>query len=163
MASKKTASKTLPHSQPRLKIQLVYAGLRQSTKDKLMQTFYKILPDGTLEDSYRAYSKIKGLGRPGAIYDVECDASDESTIYTSSLSYFDQWDDDAQVVKWQAEHDAARAADRARRRHNREGKRNLVEERLKPIRDVYWKCNGLERAALLAQVVGYITGRLPER
>jgi hypothetical protein len=150
------------NNEPRGTVRLVYAGVRLGNKNRLKQTFHKVEGTGAFEAEPRVYSSIKGLGRPGAIYDVECDANKDSTIYSGTLRYIGVWDDEAQVVEWQARHDATQAADRARRRHNREAKRNFVEEQLGPIRKAYWKCSGLERAALLAQVVGYITGRLPE-
>ncbi len=149
-------------AKPRGKIRLVFAGVRQGANKKLSQIFYKLNNNGEREKDLRAYSKVKGLGRPGAIYDVECDAEDDGTIYTNTLSYAQQWDNTEQVVEWQARHDATIAADRARRRHNREAKRNLIEERLRPLREAYQQCYGLERAALVAQIVGYVTGRLPE-
>lgn len=150
------------NKKPRSKIRLVFIGVRQSVKNKLRQTFCKLEDDGTLAKESRAYANLKGLGRPGAIYDVECDAEDDGSIYPGTLTYVGQWKDAEKVVTWQAQHDAAVAADRARRRHNNEAKRNLVEERLKPLRAAYWQCTGLKRAALLAQIVGYVTSRLSE-
>lgn len=143
----------------RSKVTLVFAGVREGEKRKLWQCFYKVCDDNSVEKESRAYTKLKGLGRPGGMYEMDCDAEKESTIYPGTMRYVGFLDDDALVTQWQAQHDAAQAADRARRRQARETGQNLIHEHLEPIRKAYAKCTGLERSALIAQVVAYVTGR----
>lgn len=140
-------------------VALVFAGVRETSNKKLAQCFYKVLTDGSHEKKQRSYTKIKAVGRPGGMYQFDCDAEDDSTVYPASMSYTGYWDDEDTVCEWQARHDAANSAARARRRQKRETGRNIIHERLEPIRDAYHKCVGMERNALLAQVVAYISGR----
>lgn len=144
-------------SKPKVTIQLVYIGMRVGKGGKAFQTFKKIEADGTLEDGDRWYSKVKHTGRPGGVFKVECDAADESTIYSGTLTYQHMWDDEEQVATWQAQHDAYNAADRARKRFKKDTGANRVLECLEPIREAYHNATGLERQVILAQAVSYIT------
>ena len=146
------------------KVTLVYAGARVGHNNKLFQCFYKVNDDGTHEEDHRSYSKIKGLGRPGGVYEFDCDADEEGTIYPGSKRYVRHWaenedsPEEDEALKWQTKNDAANIADRARKREKKDTSRNLLRERLKPIRDAYVKSVGWERKAIVAEVVAYITG-----
>lgn len=147
---------------PKNDVILVYIGVR-ANKNKLVQCFYKVLLGGTHEGDRRAYTKLKNLGRPGGVYSYELDAEDESSIYPATQKYIRFWGseegspEEAETVEWQALHDAANIADRARKRQKKETSRNLIQERLEPIRAAYHKSVGWERKALIAEVVAYIT------
>jgi NADH:ubiquinone oxidoreductase subunit len=146
------------------KVTLVYAGTRVGHNNKLFQCFYKVNDDGTHEEEHRSYSKIKSLGRPGGVYEFDCDKNEESTIYPGSKRYVRHWAEEEdspeenEVLQWQVQHDAANTADRARKREKKDTSRNLMRERLRPIRDAYIKSVGWERKAIVAEVVAYITG-----
>lgn len=148
----------------RSKVTLVNAGTRVDSNNKLWLCFYKVNDDGTREEKHRSYSKVKGLGRPGGVYEFDCDADDDSTIYPGSVHYVRFWAEkqdspkEDEVLQWQMKHDAAHVADRARKRQKKDTSRNLIRERLRPIRDAYVKSVGWERKAIVAEVVAYITG-----
>lgn len=146
------------------KVTLIYAGSRMNSNKKLFQCFYKVNDDGTHEEDYRSYSKIKGVGRPGGVYEFDCEKDNDSTIFPGSKRYVRHWAEEEdspeedEVLQWQTQHDAAHVADRARKREKKDTSRNLLRERLRPIRDAYIKSVGWERKAIVAEVVAYITG-----
>jgi hypothetical protein len=152
--------------QKREKVVFCCIGMRRGTK-KVLHVYREAsridIGEGeisaTLGDDERCYSKPLTGGRPGALWEFERPSppDSEGTVYTSNAKYVGQYQDQKTVVGWQTEHDAARVADLARKRMEKETRPNRVMECLEPIREVYRRSRGLERQIIIAQVVAYIT------
>lgn len=122
-------------------VTLVCAGAREGRKG-LCHLFYELVGPCTRSEARRVYITVRNMCRPGGVFTFECDADNTGTIYPDTNRYQGQWHDETEILKWQAEHDAARTADTARKRRKKETGRNLVHEQLEPLRAAYRKSVG---------------------
>ena len=102
----------------------------------------------------------KLVGRPGSIYEFECKADNNSTIFGNTRRWVGFLDDDPRVVEWQAKHDAFFAAQEVERQEKKGKNTNLIQRQLAPLKVAYGHMVGHQRAAFLAQIIGYVTGRV---
>jgi hypothetical protein len=100
------------------------------------------------------------VGRPGTIYEFECKAENEGSIFGDTGHWVGFLDNDPRVVQWQANHDAFFAAEELKRQEKKGKNRNLIQRQLAPLKVAYGHMVGHQRAAFLAQIIGYITGRV---
>jgi hypothetical protein len=149
---------------------LVYVGSRIGRKDKLLDLWLAVTPEqfeaGDLpaenenDDAYRVYdgkeSRKYLTGSPGSIYTVP-QVKGGTSIYSSQARYKGLWPDEEQRFKWQAEHRTATTTSDLRRKAKKEGGEDNFAA-LRPIRQKYGRLVSQDqRAALLAQVIAYIT------
>ncbi len=114
--------------------------------------------DGTLAGDDGIWQKPLFTGRPGTVYALQRDADKPGvSVITNTAKWLGTWPDKALVTLWQIEHDAVRVEIDAKREREKAGRRNYGYEALDPFREAYWKASIRERAALLANVIGYIT------
>ena len=149
----------------------VYAGQVRSTTDRSIHKWLRVegeapleaLPpiDEKSEEQLPLYfDKARNLapGRPGAVYqfDVEYQDDDPTGILTAGREYLGIWPHRDQVTVWQLRHDADRARARAEKLAKQERSRNIWQERLAPVRELYQRTPTAGRAALLAMIVEYV-------
>ena len=153
----------------RPKVKLVYTGPCRTTDDKLGGIFLPItdeqlrekrLPDELSQERIYGGKIPKLVGRPGSIYEFDCKTENENTIFGDTRCWVAFLDNDSRVVQWQANHDAFFAAEELKRQEKRGKNKNLIQRQLAPLKVAYGKMVGHRRAAFLAQMIGYITGRV---
>lgn len=161
-----------PEPEPRTpnpKVKLVYVGPCSTSDGKLGGMFLPItdeqlrekrLPDTLPQERIYGGKIPKLVGRPGTIYQFEHKPENETTIFGDTRRYIGFLDNDPRVVEWQANHDAFFAAEELERQEKRGKNKNLIQRRLAPLKVAYSKMVGHQRAAFLAQIIGYITGRV---
>ena len=156
---------------PRPKIKLVYIGPCTTTDQKLGGMFLPITDEQLVEKRLpeelpqeRIYGgKIpKLVGRPGTIYEFECKAENENTIVSDTRRWVGFLDDDPRVIQWQANHDSFFASQEVKRQEKKGKNTNLIQRQLAPLKVAYGKMVGHQRAAFLAQIIGYVTGRVTQ-
>lgn len=149
------------------KIKMVYVGPSTTSDKKVGAVFYpltdeqfrdKRLPDDLPAE--RLYTSVKGIGRPGTIYEYEYPEDKPTSIFPGTRRYAGFLENDPRVMQWQAEQDAFHVAKTLEQQEKKGKNRNLVQEQLAPIKVAYHKMVGHQRAAFLAQVIGYVTGRV---
>jgi hypothetical protein len=149
---------------------LIYCGSGIGRDDKLHDLWLEVsqveLAEGMLptaderDDKYRIYSskntKRYLTGSPGSVYQVP-QTKGTSWIFTQDARYQGQWPDDEQRTRWQLEHRTAHTTADLRKRQAREsGQDNFAF--LTPAREKFARLVSQDqRAALLAQVIAYIT------
>lgn len=154
---------------PNPRIRLVYVGPTITSEKKVGAMFYPVtdeqwqakkLPDVLVDTDYRVYGGVKDVGRPGVVFEFEYPADKPSSIYPGTRRYLGFLDNDPRAVEWQANRDAF-LVDEALKKAEKSGKnKNLIQTQLAPVKVAYNKMVGHQRAAFLAQVIGYITGRV---
>lgn len=151
-------------------ILLVYVGSRIGKKDKLLDLWVAVTPEqfetATLpaedetHDAYRVYegkeSRKYLTGSPGSVYEVP-QVKGSTSIYSSKARYRGLWPDEEQRLKWQVEHRTATTTTDLRKKAKKEAGEDLFAP-LRPLREKYGRLVSQDqRAALLAQVIAYIT------
>lgn len=149
---------------------LVYLGMRPGGAKPIpiwLCVTEEQLGDGTVpsedlkDDCYRSYSS-KPAGRHlaggvGAAYDVP-QLKGTTRVYAGEARYRGHWPDDQKRAEWQLKHRTAVTAHELEKRRKKEGAEDNFAF-LKPCRERYSKLISQDqRAALLAQVIAYITG-----
>lgn len=120
----------------------------------------KRLPDELPRERLYGGTVPKGIGRPGSIYEFEYPEGEEGTIYPTTRRWLGFLSNDPRVVEWQAKHDAFHI-DQERQREEKKGKTtNLIQRQLAPLKLAYAGMVGHRRAAFLAEIIGYVTGRV---
>ena len=156
---------------PRPKVKLVYIGPCTTTDQKLGGMFLPITDEQLVEKRLpeelpqeRIYGgKIpKLVGRPGTIYEFECKAENENTIFSDTRRWVGFLDNDPRVIQWQANHDSFFASQEVKRQEKKGKNTNLIQRQLAPLKVAYGKMVGHQRAAFLAQIIGYVTGRVTQ-
>ncbi len=172
MAKKNTQppSKSTPQQEaPNPKVKLVYIGPCTTSNKKLGGVFLPITEDQLREKRFpeelpqeRIYGgKIPRLvGRPGTIHEFECKSDNENSIFGNTRRWVGFLEDDPRVIQWQAKHDAFFAAQELERQEKRGKNTNLIQRQLAPLKVAYGNLVGHQRAVFLAQIIGYITGRV---
>ncbi len=148
---------------------LVYIGPCTTSDGKLGGMFLPITTEQVREKRFpetlpqeRIYGgKIpKLVGRPGTIYEFECKPDNGNTIFGDTRRWVGFLDNDCRVVQWQANHDAFFAAQELERQEKKGKNTNLIQRQLSPLKVAYGSMVGHQRAVFLAQMIGYITGRV---
>ena len=174
--AKKNDQQTPPESKsgqeaPNPKLKLVYIGPCTTTEQKLGGMFLPItdeqlrekrLPDELPQDRIYGGKIPKLVGRPGSIYEFECKADNESSIFGNTRRWVGFLDDDPRVIQWQANHDAFFASQELARQEKKGKNKNLIQRQLAPLKIAYGNMIGHQRAAFLAQIIGYVTGRVTQ-
>ena len=154
---------------PNPKVKLVYIGPCTTTDKKLGGMFLPItdeqlqekrLPERFLLSGFYGGKIPRLSGRPGTIYEFEHQPDNESTIFGNTRRWVGFLDNDPRVIGWQASHDAFFAAQELERQEKRGKNTNLIQRRLAPLKVAYNGMVGHQRAAFLAQIIGYVTGRV---
>lgn len=120
----------------------------------------KRLPEELPQERIYGGKIPKLVGRPGTIYEFERSPEKESTIYGDTRRWVGFLNHDPRAIEWQAKHDAFFAAEELKRQEKHGKNKNLIQRQLAPLKVAYSKMVGHQRAAFLAQVIGYITGRV---
>jgi len=169
MTKKPTEQPEPKSSEPNPKVKLVYIGPCTTADKKLGGMFLPITDDQLREKRLsdtlpqeRIYGgKIaKLVGRPGTVYEFECKPENETSIFGDTRRWVGFLENDPRVVEWQANHDAFFATEELKRQEKKGKNRNLIQRRLAPLKVAYNKMVGHQRAAFLAQIIGYVTGRV---
>ena len=154
---------------PHPKIYLVYVGPCETADGKLGAKFIKLtdaqfkqkrLPEVTPDERVYSGTVPKGVGRPGTIYQFEVKDDDENTIYGTTRSFAGFLENDPRVMDWQAICDTFHHAKMLVAQKKKGKNKNLVQERLAPLKVLYSQMVGRNRVVLLAQIIGYVTGRV---
>ena len=154
---------------PNPTVMLVYIRPCTTTDKKLGGVFLPVTNDQLREKRLsdelpqeRIYGGTipKLVGRPGSIYEFECKADNDSTIFGNTRRWVGFLDDDPRVLEWQAKHDAFFAAQELERQEKKGKNTNLIQRQLAPLKVAYGHMVGHQRAAFLAQISGYVTGRV---
>ncbi len=162
-------SESKPEEAPNPKVMLVYVGPCTTTDKKLGGMFLPItdeqvrekrLPDQLPQEWVYGGKIPKLVGRPGTIYEFECRTDNDSTIFGNTRRWVGFLDNDPRVVQWQAKHDAFFAAQELDRQEKKGKNTNLIQRQLAPLKVAYSQMVGHQRAAFLAQIIGYVTGRV---
>ncbi len=165
--AKETKSK--PEEVPNPKVKLVYIGPCTTADKKLGGVFLPITNDQLREKRLsdelpqeRIYGGTipKLAGRPGSFYEFECKVGNDSTIFGNTWRWGGFPDDDPRVLEWQAKHDTYFAAQELERQEKKGKNTNLIQRQLAPLKVAYGHMVGHQRAAFLAQIIGYVTGRV---
>ena len=168
-ARQQTRDSVAEEKKPNPKVKLVFVGPCTTTDKKLGGMFVPItdeqlqdrrLPEALPPERIYGGKVPKQVGRPGTIYEFDCDPEKETTIFGNTGRYVGFLENDPRVVQWQANHDAFFAAEELKRQEKKGKNRNLIQRQLAPLKVAYSKMVGHQRAAFLAQIVGYITGRV---
>ncbi len=158
-----------PEEVPNPKVKLAYIGPCTTGDKKLGGVFLPItadqlrmkrLPDELPQERIYGGTIPKLVGRPGSIYEFECKPDNENSIFGNTRRWVGFLDNDLRVVEWQANHDAFFAAEEIERQEKKGKNTNLVQRQLAPLKVAYSKMVGHQRAAFLAQIIGYVTGRI---
>ena len=94
------------------------------------------------------------------IYQFECKPDNETSIFGNARHWVGFLDNDPRVVQWQATHDAFFAGQELERQEKQGRNTNLIQRQLAPLKVAYNQMIGHRRAAFLAQIIGYVTGRV---
>lgn len=168
-AQQSTLEATPEPKAPNPRVKLVYIGPCTTTDGKLGGVFLPItdehlrgkrLPEELPQERVYGGKVPKAVGRPGTIYEFEHSPEKESTIYGDTRRYVGFLESDPRVLEWQANHDAFFAAQELKRQEKQGKNKNLIQRQLAPLKVAYGRMVGHQRAAFLAQVIGYITGRV---
>ena len=111
-------------------------------------------------DSQGWYKKPHAPGAPvGGVYWLA--KNDEGTVKRGGDQdpHYDSRRPDAECLAWQAKDRAAAAVKRSQNAVKREARRNLIEETLAPLRDVYRQMSRQERRILVADILEAVTGQ----
>ena len=150
---------------------LCYVGCRIGKKDKLIDLWVAVnhqqfetatLP--TEDEGHATYRIYEGkesrkylTGSPGSVYEVP-QVKASTSIYSHRAKYKGLWPDEEQRLKWQIEHRTATTTTDLRKKAKKESSEDNLAA-LRPIREKYGRLVSQDqRAALLAQVIAYITG-----
>jgi len=101
---------------------------------------------------------LRNPGRPGIIYSFPYEEVEGSlSIYSGHGEIDGRWKNEADVLTWQAKHDAQRNAHESAVKEDKYRKKNVVGETLAPLREAYRQLNWRERQQMLAHVIREIT------
>lgn len=165
----KTPAKEPVKKQPGPTIKLVYVGPCTTSDGKQGCVFYPVtdeelreqrLPDTLPEDRLYGGKVYVAIGRPGTVYEYEHKPENDSSIFNDTRRYVGFLHKDPRVIEWQANHDAFHAAQLLEREEKKGKNTNLIHARLAPLKVAYSKMVGHQRAVFLAQIIGYVTGRV---
>jgi hypothetical protein len=154
---------------PNPKVKLVYIGPCTTSDNKLGSVFLPVtdeqfrekrLPEELPPERVYGGKVPKLVGRPGSIYEFECKAENQGTIFGDTRRWVGFLDNDPRVVQWQANHDAFFAAQELERQEKKGKNKNLIQRQLAPLKVAYGKMVGHQRGVFLAQIIGYIIGRV---
>ena len=104
---------------PNPKVKLMFVGPCITDDEKLGGKFIPItdeqlrerrLPEALPQERVYGGKIPKQVGRPGTIYEFDCDPENETTIYGNTGSWVGFLENDPRVVQWQTNHDAFFAA-----------------------------------------------------
>lgn len=148
---------------PTENILMVYVGKRISD-DKLADYWIVVTPEqferAELSNETRSYngktSKQYLATHPGQVFEVPQEIGGTS-IYPANAKVLGLWKDDAQRTSWQAEHRMNITTFDLRRKGKKEGTADNFAVLL-PFREMYRKQISQDRrAALLAQMIAFVT------
>ena len=155
------------------KIKLVYIGPCTTVDKKVGCVFVPLtseqydalrLPEDLPKEYIYGGDLPKLVGRPGAIYEFEYQENSESSaIFPHTRNWLGFLENDPRVVQWQAKHDAFFAGKQLAKQEANGKNTNLVHKQLAPLKVAYNKMVGHQRAVFLAQIIGYVTGRVTKK
>lgn len=129
---------------------LVYTGVRRGDKVKRVFGYRVVLEDGSLAEDTRYFKKSLYPGTCGTMIHL---IADGDSYWIKAADYAGRWEDKAQCVAWQVEHDEVMAD----LDDKKDAMRDSVIEALKPVARAYRNANRAGRAVLLAKVIRYLT------
>ena len=127
-ARQQTRDSVAEEKKPNPKVKLVFVGPCTTTDKKLGGMFVPItdeqlqdrrLPEALPPERIYGGKVPKQVGRPGTIYEFDCDPEKETTIFGNTGRYVGFLENDPRVVQWQANHDAFFAAEELKRQEKK--------------------------------------------
>lgn len=116
----------------------VYCGLRYQKSNKaLMVAIRKIMDDGLLGVEMIYQYKRNRDRSIGGVYRGASFSTSHVRGLDASLSFVKRWDDQADRIRWQAEHDEAEKLQRLAKLEKEAGKIRDIEDIMKPLRAIY--------------------------
>jgi hypothetical protein len=110
------------------------------------------------EDEHWFKKRLGNLGPVGRLFKLDAELTDEGGLGVSNIETAGFWPDIDDTIEWQAKSDAIRSARAAANKEKAESRKNLMHERLEPIRMAYRRASAQERQQILAAVIYYVTG-----
>jgi hypothetical protein len=140
---------------PELTVHMVCTG-QLRCEGELCWSFRVTSPE-TQAGTERIYSQ-KGFKavQVGHEYALKVDSSEPTRVYTNSTRWIRLWPNQEEAAVWQLASAAFDTEELARKREKQQTARRLPVERLKPIRDLYWRTNAAGRLASEVRVLSYL-------
>ena len=151
------------------RIDLLYIGVREGKDAPTVHLWYDltgVTNDGSpLKEDHERHQLYGGKKRgnnniafasPGQVYSFE--KSENGVYANTSRQYIGRWQNDEDVVKWQAESNAIERTIELAARAKKESKEHLDWQALEPFRKAYnGRLNYRQQQMLLAQILHYVT------
>lgn len=140
-------------------VHIVFTGLHLGKGNKKWYGFREIKPNGELGHS-AYFGKHLLAGRPGIIIKARIERGEDGemeSVYGTGREIDGYYGDEALVMEWQAKHDAATNRMATIREINKLKKRNLVQEQLEALHQIYLTTPTRQRSAFLGAVIEFIT------
>ena len=151
------------------RINLLYVGVREGKDAPTVHLWYDltgIANDGNpLKEDHERHQLYGGkkkrggnniaLASPGQIFSFE---KSENGVFANTRHYVGRWQNDDDVVRWQAESNAIEKTIELAARAKKESKERLDWQALEPFRRAYHgRLNYRQQQMLLAQIINYVT------
>lgn len=136
---------------------LVYTGVVVLQGDILGYAYSELLPAGTLQHFGYYKKRLVGYERVGQVLDVRT-SEDGTSVFKEGRKVTAQvWDNEADVLSWDAKSRAKVAEHEAEKASRKNAKPEPATKALETIRDAYQRASPAARAQLLARFVHFIT------
>lgn len=133
-----SAKKQMPGEEEFEARDFVYCGLRyQSSNKALMVAIRKIMDDGALGVEMIYQYKRNRDRSIGGVYRGASFSPSHIRGLDANLVFVKRWDDQADRIRWQAEHDDAEKMHRMTKLEKEAGKIRDIEDIMKPLRAIY--------------------------
>jgi hypothetical protein len=150
------------------RIELLYLGVREGSDKPILHLWYDlagIANDGSpLKDAHERHQLYGGKKRrdsniafasPGQIFSFE---KSENGVFGATSRYVGRWQNEDDVVRWQAESNAIERTIELAVRAKKESKERLDWQALEPFRQAYnGRLNYRQQQMLLAQILHCVT------
>ena len=114
------------------------------------------LADAESNRRVRVYEKlVKAVGRPGVIYKFDQEVG--TTLLVKGGMFIGQWKNEGQRLRWQVQHDALREQLDLLAKANKAGMRNILYEKLEPVREEFKALPTSQQSLFLARVIEFVT------
>lgn len=156
--------------EPRPRMFLLYKGPCTLVGGKRGAEFYEVSEEyvrsGRVPDELPADAKVfsgriaKIRAKPGMVFSFEHPVGDKTQVFTDSRKWVRLLGGEL-VTEWAAAADAWEAARKLQQDEKRARTVSVLHEHLAPLRRAYLAMKGVERTAVLAAVIRYITQGRP--
>jgi len=136
--------------------ELVYAGAAMHD-GAVVHAYYRVEPDGSLEDRAQVFPEPLGDFPPGAVCSYVVSANGAQVVRSGSR-FVRVHGDPKLIVEWRSRHDAIMASEQAWATKDLPSAFKVLE----PMRDAYARLGEEQQGVLIAQVVRFIVSVKPK-